>query len=260
VSRSTLRRRVARAEALAPVPTPPAGGLARSADEAREVAREAAAAFGKLVQDYREHYRLSAQDAVARAETAAPDVVDRARTCPPDQVAWPDLEALARQDEAVALARWEQVKEAARGEIRTGHRVARSLESASSTCWGRARLLAISAELSDAWRPRDALEQMLIDQLAVYQSLVWEWQWVSCLYADLADLREKRPAARPAADEPVRLTALQAMEKAAAMADRFQGLFLRTLRALQGLRRAGPVVVRRAGQVNVGQQQVNVTG
>jgi hypothetical protein len=50
------------------------------------------------------------------------------------------------------------------------------------------------------------------------------------------------------------------MEKAAAMVDRFQELFLRALRALQGLRRPGPVVVRRAGQVNVAAHQVNVAG
>jgi hypothetical protein len=258
VSCGTLRRRIARAESLAP-PPPSAGALARRADEARELAREAAAAFGRLVHDYREHYKLSAQDALARAEAADPALIDHVRTCPPDQVAWPDLEALAQLDQDAALARWAEVKEAARGEIRSAHRAARSLERASSSCWGRARLLAISAEISEAWRPRDALEQMLIDQMAVYQHLVWEWQWVFSMYADLADLRE-RPAPRKQKDrEPYRVTALQAMEKAGELVERFQGLFLTTLRALQGLRRAGPVVVRRAGQVNGGQQQVNVT-
>jgi hypothetical protein len=38
-------------------------------------------------------------------------------------------------------------------------------------------------------------------------------------------------------------------------------MFLRTLRALQELRRYAPtVVVQSAGQVNVGAQQVNVAG
>jgi hypothetical protein len=49
-----------------------------------------------------------------------------------------------------------------------------------------------------------------------------------------------------------------AIEQAATMVERFNRLFLRTLRALRGLRRYGPVVVHQAGQVNVGQQQVNV--
>jgi hypothetical protein len=43
------------------------------------------------------------------------------------------------------------------------------------------------------------------------------------------------------------------------MADRFNGIFLRTLRALCSLRKVPlAVVVQNAGQVNVGGQQVNV--
>jgi hypothetical protein len=43
------------------------------------------------------------------------------------------------------------------------------------------------------------------------------------------------------------------------MVDRFNRIFLRTLRALRDLRKVPlAVVVQNAGQVNVGQQQVNV--
>ena len=43
------------------------------------------------------------------------------------------------------------------------------------------------------------------------------------------------------------------------MMERFHKLFLRTLRALQDLRRhSPPVIVQNAGQVNVGSRQVNV--
>jgi hypothetical protein len=49
------------------------------------------------------------------------------------------------------------------------------------------------------------------------------------------------------------------MERAGAMAERCNRIFLRTLRALCELRRRTPsVVVQNAGQVNVGAQQVNV--
>jgi hypothetical protein len=101
---------------------------------------------------------------------------------------------------------------------------------------------------------------LLIDQMAAYQSWAWEWMWEFSAYAELADLREKQPPPRQAPSERVHMTALLAMEKAGELVERFQGLFLTTLRALQGLRRAGPVVVRRAGQVNVAHQQVNLTG
>ncbi len=45
------------------------------------------------------------------------------------------------------------------------------------------------------------------------------------------------------------------------MVDRFNRLFLRTLRALRDLRRYAPAVnIQNAGQVNIGGQQVNTTG
>ena len=59
--------------------------------------------------------------------------------------------------------------------------------------------------------------------------------------------------------QPPRLTAVEAMNQSAAMADRFHRMFMRTLRALRDLRRYSPaVIVQNAGQVNVGGQQVNV--
>jgi hypothetical protein len=58
-----------------------------------------------------------------------------------------------------------------------------------------------------------------------------------------------------------RLTTAEALERAGAMADRFNRIFLRTLGALRDLRRYGPtVVVQNAGQVNVGGKQINVAG
>ena len=44
------------------------------------------------------------------------------------------------------------------------------------------------------------------------------------------------------------------------MVERFNGIFLRTLKALRDLRRQVPgVVVQNAGSINVGQQQLNVS-
>jgi hypothetical protein len=49
------------------------------------------------------------------------------------------------------------------------------------------------------------------------------------------------------------------VDQAGAMVDRFNRIFLRTLRALRDLRRyAPPVIVQNAGQVNVASQQVNL--
>ena len=53
----------------------------------------------------------------------------------------------------------------------------------------------------------------------------------------------------------------QALEQAAAMVDRFNRLQLRTLRQLRDLRRYAPaVVIQNADQVNIGEQQINLSG
>jgi hypothetical protein len=137
VSRANLRGRVAQAEAQAALTAPPdASPVTRPLDEARELARETAAAFAELVRSYREHLQLPAEEAVRRAGADNPAALERIRTGPPDQVSWSDLDALARGDPEAALRRWAEVKEAARGELRCGLRAGRTLEAGSGTCWG----------------------------------------------------------------------------------------------------------------------------
>jgi hypothetical protein len=59
--------------------------------------------------------------------------------------------------------------------------------------------------------------------------------------------------------QPPRLSSNAAIEQAAAIADRFNRLVLRTLRQLRDLRRYTPAVtIQTAGQVNIGTQQVNM--
>jgi hypothetical protein len=55
-----------------------------------------------------------------------------------------------------------------------------------------------------------------------------------------------------------RVTATVAIEQAGVMAERFNKIYLRTLRALQNMRRV-PVIVQNAGQVNLALQQVNIS-
>ena len=58
---------------------------------------------------------------------------------------------------------------------------------------------------------------------------------------------------------PPRVTEAEAIEQAMGMAERWNRMFLRTLRALRDLRRyAATVMIQNAGQVNIGGQQVNV--
>jgi hypothetical protein len=61
--------------------------------------------------------------------------------------------------------------------------------------------------------------------------------------------------------ESLRVTTVEAIDQAAAMVDRFNRLFLRTLRQIRDLRRYSPsLVINNPSQVNIANQQVNTTG
>lgn len=72
-------------------------------------------------------------------------------------------------------------------------------------------------------------------------------------------VRVERDARQRGEWQPPRLSDAEAVDRAALMADRFQRQFLRLMRAYRDQRRLlGSVVVAAGGQLNVGQQQVNV--
>jgi len=261
MANNPLRRRLERAadaaDSLPPAATPQAPP---AADETGVLAREMAGAFGQLVASYREHFRLTPEEARRQATATTQEQVRRILDGPPDQVSWSDLDLLAARDPPQALRHWEAIKAAARQELRTGHRAARALESGDfPVCWERARFLALRAELSEAWRPRDALEAQLIDQLAQWQTLLWRWQETANAVTMLAACGRTRGRGANAVSEPPRLSDAETLEQAVRMVERLHGLYLRTLKALQERRRPA-VLVRNARQVNLANQRINLGG
>jgi hypothetical protein len=263
MSRPSLRKRANLVRrALTPPATPAPASRADAAAESRELAAEVGAAFGRLVEFYRAEYRLTAAEVAERAQGDDPDLARRALEKPPDQVTWLDLDRLDRAEPGAVLPLWERIKAAAADELRTGHRAARALEEGQfSTCWGRARFVALRAELAAALRPRNALELLQVDQLAQFQTQLFQWQEVqaACAFGWGAPRPRGRPGG-PAGDGPPRLTDAEALEQATRMVERLHALYLRTLRALEGLRRSPAVAVGSARLVNVPQAQVNLSG
>jgi hypothetical protein len=226
-------------------------------DELSELARELAAAFGETVNFYRKHYKLSTEEAVQRAAEDSPENIDRILNTPPSETSWSDLDTLAQKDAGLALKRWEQIKQAARDEIRSGHRAARAVEDGGGP-WERARFAAVRTQLMEAWKPANATEQLLVDQLAQWQVLLWRWQealttWTTC--ATFAPRRAKKGERY----ETMRVWESDALEGAARKAELLHRLYLRTLKALQDLRRPLPhVSVRHAEQANAGLIRISV--
>jgi hypothetical protein len=135
-------------------------------------------------------------------------------------------------------------------------RAARALEGWGPTPWERAQFLALCQELADGWQPRSGIERQLLDTMAQAQTAMLGWLTRLSTWASAPPRRDQREGA---GWEPPRLTEAEAAEQAAAMVERFHRLFVRSLRALRELRRHPlAVVVQGAGQVNIGERQVNV--
>ncbi len=230
-------------------------------NELEVIAREMAAAYACRVEYYRKEYKL---DPVAAREKAddrgTVEFQRRALTDPPEQVSFNSLGDLAGQDPALALATWQRVKAAAYDELASGHRAAQAMEflGASGSAWQRAQFFAIRTAFLEEWQPVNAGERLLVDMLAqAYTSwLVWLEQLH--IYTTAETERQRHRIKQDGYYESPRVTTVEAIEQAAGMADRFNRLFLRTLRQLRDLRRYTPAVtIQSAGQVNIGQQQVN---
>jgi hypothetical protein len=229
--------------------------------EAGVLAGQLGKSFGRMVQLYEKHFSLSREEAVRRATEPPADGGQRVLTEPPDQVSWFDLHMIARTDPDRAAARWEEIKRAAFEELRTGHRAARAVETVNDGAWHRAQFLALREELAAEWRPRNGIERQLIDTMAQAQAGYLSWLHTLTMRTDLESCTNDRLHREEARWAPPRQSDADALDQAAAMMDRFNRIFLRTLRALCDMRRhGGPVIVRNGGQMNVAQQQVNVAG
>src|SRR5262249_24638490 len=132
----------------------------------------------------------------------------------------------------------------------------KAMEGYGSHCWTRAQFLAVRRDLMEGWQPRNGIERQLIDMMAQAQTALLYWLDMFTLRCACNSGR-KRDEGRW---EPQTISDTEAIDQAAAMVERFHGMFLRTLKALRDLRRQVPGgVVQNAGQVNVGQQQGNVS-
>ena len=178
----------------------------------------------------------------------------------PSQFTWMDFRALSKRDPEIGLQRWNEVKEAARKELLSGHRVARTSDvTLTSNAWQRAQYLAIRDGLAQEWNPQNGIERSLIDMMAQAFSTQLFWQermmCYSCLELDTEQIK------RDSMFQPPRVSDSQAVDQAAQMVDRFNRIFMRSLRALRDLRRHAPtLVVHNAQHVNVAQNQLNVDG
>ncbi len=232
-------------------------------DEIESLARELGAAYARRIRFYRNEYKLELAEAQERADMRHDlEFRRRALTDPPEQVNYLALEDLADLDPAQAVAAWQRVKAAAHDELMSGHRAAQAMEVGGITsAWQRAQFLAIRAAFTEEWQPANGGERLLVDMLAQAYASWLAWLETLQLYTTAETARQHHKMEASGCYESPRVTTVEAIEQAAAMVDRFNRLFLRTLRQLRDLRRyVPPMVINNPAQVNIANQQVNTAG
>ncbi len=226
--------------------------------EALPLASEMSQAMCRYVEAEMEHLSRPADEAIAIMEARAQAVASRTKSGDPRSATFFELAALAKVDPKRAEARCHEIRKAARAELQTGHRAAQANElSLSNGAWPRAQFLALRDELVASWNPQNGIERTMIDMLAQAWTaqLFWHERMMlyACLEVDNERIKEEGRWKTPRAAD------LQAVEQAAQMVDRFNRIFMRTLRALKDLRRHAPLLmVQNVGQLNVAGQQLNV--
>lgn len=217
--------------------------------EANDLARLAGAAYQRAVTWYREGGSDPATaDMLARAPAQYAD------EAPSYEVSWMSLNSLLDSDPQLATAIWQRIKRDAAGHVAQGSMIAETL--GHDTPWGRAQFFAVLQGFEDEWQPRGGVERALLGTLAhaFCVSLYWSGQ--------VQQRGTVPPTVRKREGwEPPTVSEAEAIDQAAGLADRFNRIMIRTLRALRDLRRyTGPVTINGATQVNIGGQQVNTTG
>jgi hypothetical protein len=224
------------------------------ASEALPLASEMAAALSRYVEAQKEHRGLNADEAIEELDSRVAAWNEIAEKADPSSATFFELARLTKADPDRAKRKWDEVRAAARAELQSGHRAAKANEvSLSFDAWPRASFLALREELGT----QTGLERVLVDSLthACTAQLFWHERLMmyACLETDNARTKRHGEFVRPRLDDA------QAMDQAAEMVERFNRIFIRTMRMLKELRRQSPTfVVQNAGQVNVADKQINV--
>jgi hypothetical protein len=227
-------------------------------NEIGSLARELARGQNDLIDQFERYAGMATAAAVEAASTPRDHALERVQTVPPDRVSWSTLAQAARHDPAVTLAAWEGIKDAARQELSSGHRTAQSLER-TGTPWDRARFLALRDRFRDDWRPRAGVESALVDLLAQHFGSYLQWSERLAMYVASQCESEDVKLKRDGYWMPPRVSEVKWMAWCADRADGAHRRFLMTLKTMQDVRRLPPVSISTVGQLNIAQQQVNVS-
>jgi len=215
-------------------------------------------AFAQIIQFDKKVDKLSDKEADGISASDRTELC-RARLLdgPVDRITWFDLAEMAEAEPETSIKAWERINAAAMDDYETGHRAARVLSA--NMDFGpadRARYMVTRASLIGEWEPSTGSELQIVDMMAQTFMMLEHWTERHASPLMFGFDRNRQSGKQM----PPRVHDAEALEQSASMMERFQRMYTRLVKTLRDLRKsAPPVVVQQAGQVNVGQQQVNVT-
>jgi hypothetical protein len=235
--------------------------------------RELVASVTRQVRFNIEQMQLEPDEAFDRARQR---LREEPEACEPEHVMWLELSRLIEREPERGQALWQHLKDEAIRELGTGIRASRTLERPiNGRPYERAQFAALVLALRDALAPRNMLEELLIQQMASAYDLHLRWQTLAVqrveegVWQGERDRRRALEQLSPAQREryqsdtgwlPPRIAETEALDQTVLTADRYQRSFLRLMKAYRDQRRLVGSLVVAGGQVNIGEQQVNVQG
>jgi hypothetical protein len=225
------------------------------------IAHKLGIALAKRLEYYRTECGLSQEEAFCRMrQPLEADLAEWYSQDDPRKLEWNTVARVQEADPQKALGMFARAKIEASEELKCGHTAADACEGYGGSPWDRAKFLAIRDVLMKDWQPRGGTETLLIDTLAQAH---FEYQrWLGILSRRLSyDGDGMTPLQRLHEQQqpPMRLTNAEAIERAQNQIDRWNRIFLRTLRTLRDLRRySAPIQINHPAQVNIGERQINV--
>jgi hypothetical protein len=203
-------------------------------------------------------------------------ILENILSYPFDCISFAELTPLATVAPRLAEQVWERIKDEAQAEFESGHRAARALTSVPHRreAWEVACFMGLRESFAEQWGVKGGIDAALIDMLA-------QAFWMVQFWTKEVDTRmQERPREEDYRytqwkqqrkieakqwgegwwDIPY-ITEQQAIDHATAQVEKWNRMFLRTLRNLRDLRRYAPVTINNPQQVNIaadGGQQVNV--
>jgi hypothetical protein len=177
-----------------------------------------------------------------------------------EEITWGHLSAVGEISAEDGIRLWARVRMAADDELESGKRGAR-VAGENGDPFALARYLAIRDSFADQWKPQGGIESAMVEMLAIAYSLQMYWSEMAHERATRSYDAQREALKRYEAGgwkSPYQSEA-DAIEQAHRLADGYNRQFLRVLRQLRDLRRYAPVIIQNAQQVNVGNQQLNVS-